>query len=155
MKDLQKKYDLESCGQVQVPYIGTSSAATLQQTLQESSSSVAAEPKGKGKEPEIQVIETLVMAEKPQTSKAPEQSQVSPTQVNHPQVPELQTPTNVEIGKKRQVPDTTPPKEPSGTHQAKKHKSDRLPEVEIIDEVFDDGREDSQLTGTVSETNTG
>ena len=50
---------------MQVPHIGTSSAANLQQRLQEGSSSVAAETKGKGKEPEIQVIETLIMAEKP------------------------------------------------------------------------------------------
>lgn len=155
MKELEKKYDLESYGQVQVPHIGTSSAANLQQRLQEGSSSIAAESKGKGKEPKIQVIETLIMAEKPQTSRAADQTQVSLTQVKHPEVSELQTPSNMEIGKKRQVPDTTPPKESSGIHQAKKQKPDPLPDVEIIDEMFDDGREDSQLTGTVSETNTG
>ena len=95
------------------------------------------------------------MAEKPQTSRAPDQTQVSPTQVNHPEVSELQTPSNMEIGKKRQAPDPTPPKESSELHEAKKQKPDPLPEVEIIDEMFDDEREDSQLTSTVSETPTG
>ena len=96
MKDLEKKYDLESCGQVQVPHIGTSSVANLQHRLQEDSTSIAAESKGKGKEPEIQVIETLVMAEKPQTSRAPDQTQVSPIQVNPPEVSGLQTPSKQE-----------------------------------------------------------
>ena len=53
MKDVEKNFDLETCGKMQVPYIGTSSAATLQQALQEDSPSVAAEPKGKGKEPVV------------------------------------------------------------------------------------------------------
>ena len=152
IKDLEKKYDLESCGQVQVPHIGTSSAGNLQQGLQEGSSSIAAESKGKGKEPEIQVIETFIMAEKPQTSRAPDQSQVSPTQVNHPEVSKLQAPSNIEMGKKRQVPDTTPPKESSELHQTKKKKLNPPPEVEVIDEMFDNEREDSQITGSVSMT---
>ena len=154
MKNLEKECDLESYGQVQVHQIGISSAAVPQQGLQGlqgSSQSVATEATSKGKEPEFQIIETLVMAEQSQTSEAPEQPQVSPIQEEHPQVQEMQTPLNVEVGKKRQVPDTTPSKEPSGTHQTKRHKVDSLPDVEFKNEGFDDGREDSQLTGTVSE----
>ena len=67
------------------------------------------------------------MTEKPQTSKAPDQTQVSPVQVNHPEVSELQTPSNMEIGKKRQVADPTPPKESSQQHQAKRQKLNPLP----------------------------
>ena len=74
LKDLEKKFDLESFGQVQVPHIGTSSAGNLQQGLQEISPSITVESKGKGKEPEVQVIETFIMREKPQTSKAPDQT---------------------------------------------------------------------------------
>ena len=65
----------------------------------------------------------------------------------------MQTPLNVEIGKKRLAPDTTPSNEAPQVYQAKKHKSNPPPDVEIIDEIFDDGRESSQQTGTASETN--
>jgi len=92
------------------------------------------------------------MAEKSQSSKAPEPSQASPTPAKQIQVPQMQTPLNVEIGKKRLAPDTTPSKGAPQVYQAKKHKSDLPPDVEIIDEIFDDGREDSQQTGTASET---
>ena len=58
------------------------------------------------------------------------------------------------MSKKRQVPNTTPPKESSELHQTKKQKLNPPQEVEVIDEMFDDEREDSQLTGSVSVTHT-
>ena len=67
----------------------------------------------------------------------------------------MQTPSNEEKGKKQQVKYPTPPKESSQQPQAKRQKLNPLPEVESIDEIFDEEREDSQLTGSVSETYTG
>ena len=95
------------------------------------------------------------MTEKPQTSKVQYLARVSPIQANQPEVSNLQTPSNEEKGKKRQVKDPTPPKESSQQPQAKRQKLNPLPEVESIDESFDEEREDSPLTGSVSEVYTG
>ena len=152
MKDLGKMLDLEFFGQVQVPDIGPSSAGNFQQELQENIPSIAVESKGKEKEHEIQVIETFKMTEQPQTSKAQGQVQVPP-QTNPVEMPNLQTPLNIEKGKKREAEGPTPPKESSKHPQAKRQKLNPLLEVESFEEIIDiPVTEDSQQTILVSGT---
>ena len=64
--------------------------------------------KGKEKEVDIQVTEKFTMTELPETSKEQGQVQISPTQTNVAKISILQTPHNVEKGKKRDAEATTP-----------------------------------------------
>lgn len=125
MKDLEKILDLESFGQVQ----GSSSARTLQQNLQEIST-VAVESKGKEKEPDIQIIEKFIMTAQPETSKEQGQGQIPPTQISEPEISILQTPLNIEKGKKREAETTTPIGGSSEQQDVKRQKLTPLPEDE-------------------------
>lgn len=108
MKDLEKILDLDSFGQVQRLGIGPSSAGTSQENLQEISELATLVSKGKEKEANIQVTKKFTMTEQPETSKEQGQIQISPTQINVAEFSILQTPLNVEKGKKRDAEAATP-----------------------------------------------
>lgn len=104
MKELEKKLDLDSFGQV--PFTlpqhigeGTSSATTSQQPAQESTPT-ARTSKGK----EVLHSEQEKMADQPDASKG----QGPSTQTKVPKIPVLQTPVNEEIAKKRDRQKETP-----------------------------------------------
>ena len=97
------------------------------------------------------------MTEQPQTSKGRDQLQVSYVQTNPVEMSILQTPLNVEKGKKRDVEVATPFTGSSQQPQTKRQKLNTPPEVESIDEILDSqGQEqlDSQQTGSVSGAST-
>jgi len=136
--------------------IGPSSAGTSQQNLQEISALATVQSKGKEKEPDIQVFEKFTMTEQPETSKEQVQVQIPPIQINEPEISILQTPINIEKGKKRDVEVATPVGGSSEQPHAKRQKLNPLPEVDFVQEIPDSQREDldSQQTGTVSGAST-
>ena len=156
MKDLEKILDLDSFGQVQIPGIGPCSARTSQQNLQEISALATVQSKGKEKEPDIQVFEKFTMTEQLETSKEQFQVQIPPIQINEPEISILQTPINIEKGKKRDAEVATPVGGSSKQPHAKRQKLNPLPEVDFVQEIPDSQREDldSQQTGTVSGAST-
>ena len=101
MKDLEEHLDLDSFGQVsfklpQQTRVGTSSAGTSQQPVQETSTPVTGTSKGK----EMVEIEQPAMTD--------QQGKTPPVQTKTAEVPTLQTPLNEEKGKKRDREDPTP-----------------------------------------------
>jgi len=141
IRDLEKILDLDSLGQVQTA--GPSSAGTSQQHLQEINT-VAIDSKGKEKEPDIQIIENFTMTELPETSEEQSKTQIPPVQINETELSNLQTPLNVEKGKKREAKTSTPVDRSTEQHGTKRQRLNPLPEIESVEELSDSqGREDS------------
>ena len=108
---------------------GSSSARTLQQNLQEIST-VAVESKGKEKEPDIKIIEKIIMTKQPETSKEQGQGKIPPTHISELEISILQTPLNIEKGEKREAETTTPIGGSSEQQDVKRQKLTPLPEDE-------------------------
>ena len=77
------------------------------------------------------------MTEQPETSKEQCQGQIPPTQISEPEISILQTPLNIEKGKKREVETTTPIGGSSEQQDVKRQKLTPLPEDESFQEIPD------------------
>lgn len=95
------------------------------------------------------------MTEQPETSKEQGQVQIPPVQINEPEIADLQTPLNVEKGKKREAETSTPVGGTTEQHGTKRQRLNPLLEIESVEEISDSqGREDSQQTGAGSGAST-
>jgi len=130
MKDLEKTLDLDSFGQVsfklpQQTRVGTFSAGTSQQPVQETSTPVTGSSKGKE------------VADTKHQEINDHQGQIPPVQTKAAEIPTLQTPLNEEKGKKRDREEATPISGPAEQPRTKRQRLDPLSEEEIIEETIE------------------
>ena len=85
------------------------------------------------------------MTEQLETSKEQGQVQIPPVQINELEISNLQTPLNVEKGKKREAETSTPVGRSTEQHGTKRQRLNPLPEIGSFQEISNrQEREDSQ-----------
>lgn len=149
MKDLENTLDLDSFRQVsfklpQQTRVGTSSAGTSQQPVQETSTLVTGSSKGKE------------VADTEQQEMTDQQGKIPPVQTKAADIPALQTPINEERGKKRDREEATPISGPAEQPGEKMQRLNLL-EEEIFEETTESLKGEkiaSQQTSPVVETST-
>ena len=77
------------------------------------------------------------MTDQPATSKEQSQGQTPPVQTKAPEIPALQTPLNVEKGKKRDKEEATPINGPVEQLGEKRKRLNPLSKEEIIEETIE------------------